>query len=146
MRRVFVDTNVFVYAIGADHPYREPCRRVVELIAAGSLLGETSVEVVQEFAHVRGRRSGDWAEAAARAREIIGSCRPVHPFGEAELMRALDLLARHVELTVRDAVHVATALGQNIDAILSADRHFDAIAGVERIDPADDTGVRRLTR
>jgi len=61
VRRVFVDTNVFVYAIGADHPYREPCRRVVGLIAASRLLGETSVEVVQEFAHVRGRRSGDWA-------------------------------------------------------------------------------------
>lgn len=137
--------NVFVYAIGADHPYREPCRRVVGLTAASSLLGETSVEVVQEFAHVRGRRSGDWAEAAARAREVIGWCRPVHPLGEAELMRALDLLARHEELTVRDAVHATSALSQSIDAILSADRHFDSIPGVERIDPADDAGVRRLT-
>jgi predicted nucleic acid-binding protein len=49
------------------------------------------------------------------------------------------------ELTVRDAVHAASALSPSIDAILSADRHFDSIPGVERIDPADDAGVRRLT-
>lgn len=49
MTRFFVDSNVFLYALGAEHRYREPCRRLIELADAGHLRPEASVELVQEI-------------------------------------------------------------------------------------------------
>lgn len=139
MRRAFLDTNVFLYALGAAHPYREPCRRLVSRLAAGEVVGETSVEVVQEIVHVRRRAMGHPSDATARAREVAQLCREVHAVDRSDLSRALELLDRHDALTTRDAMHAAVALNRGIDAIVTADRHFDAIPTIERIDPAAPT-------
>lgn len=145
MTRVLVDANVFIYALGAEHPYREPCRDVVAALARREILAETSVEVLQEVVHVRRRRNGG-PDAAARAREILAWDLPVHEFDVDDLERALDLIARDDSLLVRDAVHAATALNREIDAILSTDRDFDRIEGLTRIDPGDAAGVEALRR
>ena len=42
---VFVDTSVVMYAAGGDHPLREPCRRIIDRIADGSIDAVTSAEV-----------------------------------------------------------------------------------------------------
>lgn len=59
-------------------------------------------------------------------------------------MLALDLLVDHGRLRTADAVTAATALNRGIPAVLSADRDFDGIAGVERVDPADEHAVAVL--
>lgn len=136
MRRVLYDTAVFVYAFGTDHPYRQPCRRVVELAAEGRLAGEASVELVQEVAYVRHRRLGDRDAAAADAAAVAALCR-LHPFTEDDLRLALRLFRDLPALSPRDAVHAATALNRGIDAILATDRAFADVPGVERIDPTE---------
>jgi uncharacterized protein len=45
---------------------------------------------------------------------------------------------------MRDAIFAAQALNRGIDAILSPDRGFDSIPGLERIDPADAEAVATL--
>ncbi|MEX2196901.1 MAG: type II toxin-antitoxin system VapC family toxin [Thermoleophilaceae bacterium] len=144
MRRVFVDTNVFLYALGAEHRYRDPCRAIVEAIAARRVAAETSVEVVQEFLHVRGRRGRDPAEALARAEEIVSWCAPVHAFEPGDLTRAFELLRRFSTLRPRDAVHAATALNRGIEAILTADRDLGSVPALERVDPGDRAAVAAL--
>lgn len=144
MRRFLYDTNVFVYAVGQEHPYREPCRRIVELARTRRLHGEASAEMVQEFAHVRARRTSR-AQAAGDARSVVGLCR-LHPLGDRELDAALRLFERQPALSMRDAIHCATATLQGIDAILSVDRDLDGIEGLERIDPADTPAVEALLR
>jgi predicted nucleic acid-binding protein len=56
------------------------------------------------------------------------------------------LLEAHPELDVADCVHAATALNRGLDAILSPDRAFDSVSGLERVDPADREGVAALGR
>jgi hypothetical protein len=144
VRRAFIDTNVFLYALGADHAHRAACQSIIELMANGRLSGESSVEVLQEFLHVRLRRAGDRPEALARAEELAVLCRPLHAFEPHDLRRALELARRHEHLGARDAVHAATALNRGIDAIVSADRHFDGIPGLDRVDPGDRAAVAQL--
>lgn len=143
MTRVLVDANVFIYALGADHPYREACRDVVAALARREIQAETSVEILQEVAHVRRRRKGA-RDATARAREILAWDLPVHEFDVDDFERALGLIERDDSLPVRDAVHAAMALNREIEAVLSTDRDFDRIDGVARIDPADAGAVARL--
>jgi uncharacterized protein len=142
--RVFLDTNVLVYALGEQHRYREPCRRIVRLLADGRLEGETSVEVIQEFIHVRERRGSGRAEALERTHEYVELFGVVHSFEPRDLDRCLSLMSAIADLPARDAVHAATAINRGIGTILSADRDFDAVAGLARVDPADDDAVRAL--
>lgn len=141
--RFLYDTAVFVYALGAAHPYREPCRRVVELARAGELNGEASIEMLQEFAHVRLRRTGEPRRAQQETRAVTALCSP-HPVQRADLDRALELIVSVPTLDMRDAVHAASALNRGIPAILATDRAFEDVADLERIDPVD--APERLAR
>ncbi|MGA8364069.1 MAG: type II toxin-antitoxin system VapC family toxin, partial [Solirubrobacteraceae bacterium] len=71
---IVLDTTVLVYAKGADHPLRDPCRRLIDAIAQGEIEATSTVEVVQEFVHVRAQRrarsdavalGGDYADLLA---------------------------------------------------------------------------------
>jgi uncharacterized protein len=134
--RALIDSAVFVYAVGADHPYREPCRRLVDALGRDAFQGEISVEAVQEFLHQRIRRTGDRAEATRLARHMAGLC-PLHDVTVADLRAALELVAAYDQLQARDAIHAATALNRGIAAIISPDPDFDGLAHLQRIDPAD---------
>lgn len=145
MRRFLYDTNVFVYALGGAGPYREPCRAIVEHAAAGRLDGEASADLVQEFLHQRLRQTGDRTLAVAAARRVPALCR-LHDVRADDVGLALLLFETHERLTARDATFAAVALNRGVDAILSADRDFDGVAGLERIDPLDRERVGHLMR
>ena len=59
---VFIDANVPIYAAGGDHPYKEPCSRILRMAAEEPQSFVTDSEVLQELMHrylVRG--AGHWA-------------------------------------------------------------------------------------
>lgn len=137
---VTVDTAVFVYARGQEHHWRDPCRRLVGALGDGVLRVSASVEVVQEYAHVILRRSGDRALAVREARAVAALV-DLHAVEVADLRLALSLMETS-SLGVRDAVHAACALGLGADAIVTTDRAFDGITGLVRLDPS--AAVRTL--
>jgi predicted nucleic acid-binding protein len=65
---ILLDTTVLVYAKGQNHPLRDPCRELIEAVADRRIEATTSVEVIQEFVHVRARRR-DRADAASLGRD-----------------------------------------------------------------------------
>jgi uncharacterized protein len=143
VRRFLFDTTVFVYALGGEHPYRAPCREIMSKGEQGLIAGEASIELIHEFAYVRSRRGVGRATAVDDARDISATSR-LHPVDRADIERALELWGRYERLDMRDAIFAAQALNRGIDVILSPDRGFDGIEGLERIDPADDEAVASL--
>jgi predicted nucleic acid-binding protein len=143
MRRFLFDTAVFVHAFGDSHPLREPCRDIVDRQSNGRLSGEMASTLIQEFAHQRLRQLRDRAAAVVWARKVAALCR-VHPIRESDAMRALELYERHPRLDAMDAIFAAVALVRGIDAILTPDRGFDRIPGLERVDPLDSEAVAAL--
>jgi uncharacterized protein len=143
VRRFLFDTSVFIYALGAEHFYRDPCRAILDDAGRGQLIGEASVELIHEFAYVRLRQTANRLAAAESARLIADAC-TLHPVEPADVDRALELWCEHECLDVRDAIFVAQALNRDIDAILSADRDLDGIPGLQRIDPADMSAIATL--
>jgi predicted nucleic acid-binding protein len=131
---IFLDSNVFLYAAGSEHPLRGPCRRAIEEVAAGELAAVTSSEVVQELLHVLSRRhlTGDAVRLARSAVEVVAGVLPVR---REEVALACELIERYGAISVRDAIHVATMELNGISEILTSDRDFNAIEGVRRIDP-----------
>jgi predicted nucleic acid-binding protein len=144
VRRFLYDTSIFVYALGREHPYREPCREIVRRAAAGDLQGEASVDLLQELTHQRARRTGSRPDAAKAARNIA-KLAWWHPLEPNDVQRGIDLFESHDHLDARDAVFAALAINRGIDAILATDRAFDGIDGLERVDPTDERAVATLS-
>ncbi len=131
-----VDTTVLVYAVGADHPLRAPCRALVEAVDAGRVTATTIVEVVQEFAHVRAR-SRPRRDAATLARSYAELFSPLLPVERDDLTAGLTLFERAEALGPFDAVLAATALRHGADGLASADAGFARVRGLRHLDPAD---------
>jgi predicted nucleic acid-binding protein len=139
---IVLDTTVLVYAKGTGHPLRNPCRTLIAAIAERNLQATTTVEVIQEFVHIRARRR-DRADATALGGDYADLLSPLlTPTGE-HLRDGLALFERNERLGAFDAVLAASAMGSGASALVSADAAFAAVPGLTHIVP-DDTGIAEL--
>ena len=130
---IILDTTVLAYAVGEEHPLRDPCRRLLAAHANGRLEATTTVEVIQEFTHIRARRRTR-SDAVALARKYLAAFSLLVTTPD-DLDRGLDLFERHPELGAFDAVLAAVALERRADALVSADRAFASVPGLSWFDP-----------
>lgn len=132
---VFLDTAVFMYAAGSEHPLRESCRHVLRTARSGALDAVTSAEVVQEILH-RFTATKRHADGVRLARSTLSMFRPVLSLDHEVMARTCELAQRHPSARARDLVHVATCLVHGLEAIVSPDEDFDRIGEVPRVPPA----------
>jgi predicted nucleic acid-binding protein len=123
---IVLDTSVLAHAVGVQHPLKEPSERLVSAIGGGVVHATTTVEVIQEFAHIRSRRFPR-KEAAAVARSYAQLLSPLLSVDETTLDQGLKLFRRHSRLGAFDAVLAAAALSHEADALVSADTAFAGI-------------------
>src|SRR5918995_3584678 len=120
---IVVDTTVLVYAVGSDHPLRDPCRALVEAVDRSDVRATTTVEVIQEFAHVRARRRPR-RDAVTLAQSYAELFAPLLLVDGDDLVAGLTLFQEAKTLGPFDAVLAATALRRNTDGLVSADTGF----------------------
>lgn len=131
---ILLDTTILVYAVGVDHSLRHPCSALFERIADGSIRATTTLEVIQEFTHIRALRRTR-ADAAALGRNFAIGLSPLAQPGVEDLLDGLDLFRRSTSLRSFDAVLAVTARRRGW-SLASADRAFARVAGLAHLDPA----------
>lgn len=122
---VFVDTNVWMYAVGRPHPLRPEARTFFERTLAEGTVLVTSAEVLQEMMHayLAVGRGADLDAAFTLVEARAGDVWPV----EAGDVRAARLLAeRHPALGARDLLHLACCRRRAVERAKTFDR---ALAG-----------------
>jgi len=128
---IFVDSNIPMYLIGAEHPNKAAARRLLEdAIADGEVLC-SDAEVLQEILHryVAIRRADDIDPAFEVLLSVVDV---VYPIERDDVERARRILRMASELSARDAVHLAIMQRHDIDEVLSFDSAFDGVAGIRR--------------
>jgi predicted nucleic acid-binding protein len=130
----FIDTNVLIY--GRSSPpsgYADPCREILAAIKRDEVDAQISTAVLEEVWHLEltGRVEAIDGLAAA-AHDLLA---PVLPITDEIFARALALPYAH--LGAKDRIHVATCQEHGIERIVSADKGFDTVAGLQRIDPRE---------
>ncbi len=133
---IVLDTTVLVYATGAEHPLRTPCRRLLDAVADDAVTVTTTVEVIQEFTHVRARR-GTRADATALAVAAADLLAPLLPVPESALRDGLALYAASSRVGAFDAVLATAALAGGADALVSADNAFAEVTGLRHVVPTE---------
>lgn len=123
---IVLDTTVLVYAVGAEHPLREPCRT---LLSKRTSALTTTAGVIQEFVHVRSRRRSR-ADAVKLGNAYLTLLSPLLDVPDRAVRDALGLLERHADLGAFDAVLAAAARSAECEALVTADRAFGALPGL----------------
>lgn len=123
----FVDTNVWMYAVGRPHPLREQARSLLrEAVEEGHRLF-TSAEVLQELLHAYlpvGRHT-----TLAAAMRLATTSADVVPLEPADVVLAAQLQAEHPGLGARDLVHLAVCMRRDAIALHTFDQGLAAAFG-----------------
>ena len=130
---IFVDSNVPMYLVGNPHPNKDRAAYAIDRLKAVPEVLVTDVEVYQEILHrfsSIGRRDSI-GEAFTTLNDIVVQ---VLSYGMSELHEARDIVLAVPGISARDALHAAVMRSAGITRILSYDRGFDAIPGIERIE------------
>ncbi len=132
---VLLDSNIPMYAAGAEHLYRQPCQWILQQARTGALRAVTDVEVHQEILH-RYLSIG----LPLKAREVSEDFEVIVPsvlqLTLDEIRTARRLSVAYPQLPARDLLHVALMINRGIASIVSADRHFDSVREIRRLDPS----------
>jgi predicted nucleic acid-binding protein len=139
---IVLDTTVLVYAKGEDHPLRDPCRELIAAIADGQIEASTTVEVIQEFVHVRARRR-DRTDAAALGSDYADLLSPLLIVSDEHLQQGLALFTQTQKLGAFDAVLAAAARSTGSTTLVSADTAFASVPGLSHCIP-DSAGIAGL--
>ncbi len=129
---ILVDSNVLMYAAGAEHPNKTVAIRFLKQVAAGEVQAALDAEVLQEILHryLALNRWADGRKVFLLARELFPDVFPV----TAEVMdRARELVDADGSISARDAVHAAVVQLHSLDGICTFDRNFDRIPRCPRI-------------
>jgi predicted nucleic acid-binding protein len=127
-----LDANVFVYS-ATEGDGRDACLAILDAVARGEADGRTSTAVLEEVWLVeRSGRAGNLEGLTERAYTVMT---PLLAVTDDAFRRALSLGPSR--LGTNDRLHIGTCMAHGIDTIVSADRDFDAVAGLRRVDPLD---------
>ena len=118
---IFVDSNVFIYAVGRPHTLREEAQRFfLQSSQEGNRL-VTSAEVLQELLHVY-LPAGRLATLDAALELATRGMDRVLPIDLESVLQARALADSYPELTSRDLLHLAICQINQIREIKTFDR------------------------
>ena len=131
-----LDTNVFVYAVGQPHQLRDPAQALLRSAGADHVSISTTPYVVQEFAHVyAARRPREQADRLAR--DVARAAAPLVPALERDVPVALAMFTEYPRLDAFDCLLAAVVMREGAEGLISADRGFSTVPGLNWIDLAE---------
>ena len=129
---IFVDSNIPMYLVGSDAGRRIDAQRWLERLVSEQSRLVTAAEVFQEVLHryVAIERRDAIQPAFDVLLAIVDD---VLPIDQIDVLAAKDILGSRSALSARDALHVAVMQRYEIRTVLSFDRDFDQVPGIDRL-------------
>lgn len=129
---IFIDSNIPMYLVGADHPHKDRARLLVSDLVEQREILVTDAEVLQEILHrYHAINRLDALDAAFETLLVLVD--RVFPISQDDVTEAKDLLIATRGPSARDAIHVAVMVRYQVNQILTFDRGFDQFSGIERL-------------
>ena len=132
VKSIYIDSNIFISPlIYEDSPLASSSKRVLAMVEKGETTAYTSTltwdEVVWVVRRVLGRadsvQAGEKLTAYPNLRFVSAS---------EEIIRSAQKLLSEYGVAPRDAIHIASALNKNVDALVSDDSELDLVREVKR--------------
>ena len=122
---IFIDTSVFMYAVGKPHPLQSPAQQFFSESMRNGRTLFTSAEVIQELMHVYLRMQRPHTlDSALELMDRAGV--DVWPLDEADVLLARKLHDRQPTLSARDLCHLASCKRRGANEIMTFDQGLAA--------------------
>jgi uncharacterized protein len=129
---IFVDTNVVMYAVGREHPLRQPAQRFFERGLAKESRARlcTSAEVLQELMHAY--LPVQRIETLDAALDLVfGAIDEIWSVEADDVRLSRVLVGSHPSLGARDLLHLACCQRRGVKRIKTYDRALAAAMPAE---------------
>ncbi len=130
--RIYIDTNVFLYAIFADPSLGVSCKKILKAVEERLFECVISPLVPTEILAVAVRKRPETAETILDA--IFSLPLIVYPIDRTVLSEAVRIAAKY-SLTGYDSVHLATAKLASATRFITNDRAIQGVKEVQIIAP-----------
>jgi hypothetical protein len=129
---IFVDSNIPMYLVGVPGPRKADTERLLERLLSDRERLVTDAEVLQEIIHRY--VSINRREAIQPAFEVLLRITDqVFALDQSAAERAKEIVQGHLQLSARDALHLAIMEQHEIDRIFTFDSGFDGFPGITRL-------------
>ena len=125
---IFVDTNVFMYAVGRPHGLQTSAQGFFVEANESSTALCTSAEVLQELAHIY-LPTGRPQTFDATLELIASAAVEVWPLEEEDVTLARQLHQQYPTLQARDLCHLASCRRRGVREIKTFDHALATVAG-----------------
>lgn len=125
---IFVDTNVFMYAVGRPHELRDAARSFFAQCNRNRTPLCTSAEVLQELVHAY-LPVARLATLDAAMSLVVRSRIEVWPLEEEDVTLARQLHEQYPTLGARDLCYLASCRRRGVSDLMTFDRSLRAVAG-----------------
>lgn len=123
---IFVDTNVFMYAIGKEHPLKAQASEFFRESVLNKVQLCTSAEVLQELLHVyHAENRLSTFKAVVRLIGELGI--EVWPLIDEDVYLARQLYERFPALQARDLCHLASCQRRDVNDVMTFDSEFKSV-------------------
>jgi len=129
----FIDSNVFFYAKIMDKEYGEDCAKILNTIVRGELKAATSSLGIIELANAL-RKYGLSNEVTYVVDAVFSLNIPILQVDPLDVRNAMEIFDEF-KISPYDCTHAAIMKKAETEKIISADRDFEKITWIKRIDP-----------
>ena len=133
--RVFIDSNIFIYAAQAHPEFGEACKKILKDIELRKIEAVTSVLNIAEVAEFIDRN--ETRKAAINVIELLLAL----PMDIEDVVKEHEVDALSIFSSTKanyfDTVFVAVMKEKFIDTIITNDSHFEGIKGIKVLKPLD---------
>jgi hypothetical protein len=131
----FIDSNVFFYAKILDREYGEACAKIISRIAEGRISAVTSALAIIELANALSKYGLN-----KEARDVVDAAFsldiPIYEIDTSDVRSAM-IIFDEFKISPYDCVHAAIMKRVGTINIISADKDFDKIKWIKRLNPKD---------
>ena len=128
-----MDSNVFFYAKIQDKVFGKSCSRVLSGIASKEIDASTSALAALEVANAL-RKYGRPDEVTDEVRAIFSLGIDVYPLEPSDVREAAEIYLE-AKISPYDCAHAAIMRRNGLSTIISADKEFDRVKWLKRVDP-----------
>ncbi|MCS4541217.1 MAG: type II toxin-antitoxin system VapC family toxin [Euryarchaeota archaeon] len=129
----YVDSNIFFYAKILDAKYGEACANIIQNIEEGKIKAAISTLVILEVANAL-RKYGFENEVKDMTDAIYSLDMVINDIDYGITREAIEFYEKF-RISSYDCLHIATMRKLGVTEIISADKDFDKIPKIKRIDP-----------
>ena len=131
--RAFIDSNIFIYAAQSHPTFGKRCRQIIEDIEKEKIVAVTSSLNISEIGEVISRYVGK-AEAVKAVELVSALPMSIEPVAKENTIGAISIYCKY-NINYTDAIIVSVMQEKFIDTIITNDKHFDKVKGINVIKP-----------